>query len=307
MKNLKRQIRKAVCYVEMAALILACAMFGTACSSGEENNSASQSADAQQPQQQQPQQPQQGADVQQQPQQQTQAPAEQADTTGYDWSQIPSMPERSYITVDGANVTEGMFYYTSDGDEALIMAVFVYNGANYAFGVSIEEEVAKEGAAFNNSEAYDKGCEAQIVNLDTGEDFQATDSELHIGLYKYTSRQYVAFYVKLSAGVTIEMAGEAQYVDQSQVEAALSGSTGNGSAGSGSSGGGTSSTCRACYGTGKCSLCHTDGNGLCPSCNGAGYFGDYNHVCYTCGGSGKCNSCNGSGVCKYCGGTGVIQ
>ncbi len=320
MRKLKRQARRAVCYVEMAALILACVAFSTACSSGEENNSASQSADAQQPQQQQPQQPQQNADVQQpqQPQQQTQAPAGQANTTG-DWSRIPGIPEKSYLTVNGVSASEGTFYYSSDGDEALIVAVFVYNGVNYAFGVSIEEDVAKEGAAFNNPEAYDKGCEIEIENLDTGEDFQATNEEVHIGLYKFTNRQYAMFYVKLVGGVTIEMAGEAQFVEESQLDAALASASsagnssaggsnaGNSSAGSGSTGNSNSSSpCVICHGSGKCTTCD-DGDGRCSVCGGTGSYGTgtygYN-MCYVCFGSGKCNSCNGSGVCKYCDGTG---
>ncbi len=83
--------------------------------------------------------------------------------------------------------------------------------------------------------------------------------------------------------------------------------------------------CPECGGTGKCSKCKGTGEMVCPVCNGAGYYKDYDYYrgCHRCGGKGKlwvhhmedfhkeitkgsglvrCDKCLGTGVCPTCNG-----
>ena len=97
---------------------------------------------------------------------------------------------------------------------AVFMAAFVHNDENYLVTVAIPDDMAKEGAAFN-SDAYYKGCIVEIFNMRTEDSFELEENdEVHIGLYKYNNRQYAMFYVKVKfvGRVTLEMAGEAQYM-----------------------------------------------------------------------------------------------
>ena len=305
----------------MAALLSVCVMLTSACTININagGDSSSQSSDSSQSQQ---------ADTEAQaditeapaeqteaPIQQTEAPIEQTEApaqqgTQYDWSQIPDMPTNSYLTLDGSNIAEGMFYYTTDETgNPLLMSVFNFNGGTYTIGVVIPSTAAVEGAAFNNKAAFDAGCQIVFADAITGEYVESAgnsafqNGETHIGLYRYTSGQLATFYVKTEIPMDdgthiLEMAGESGFVERSQLEGA-----GNTDGNTGGNGGGTTgSRCMVCYGTGVCSFC--DGDGLCSSCRGEGMIG--NSICYTCGGAKYCKNCGGNGLCQYCNGTGIV-
>lgn len=288
----------------MAALLSVCVMLGgCAASAPKEENNSSQSSNSQQSEQAE-QEPQKTETPTKAPDEQTKAPDEQSGEDGYDWSQIPDMPTNSYLRVNGSDVTEGMFYYTTDETgRPLIMAMYSYNGGTYVIGVAIPDEAAKDGAAYNNSEVYSAGCSivftdyatAEYVISDDNPDFQR--KEVHIGLYRYTEGQIATFYVKTDIPIngsttTLEMAGESQFIDRSQLE---------GSSGGGNAGGGNGGRCWRCAGTGKCYSCN--GDGICSACRGEGWFGDT--MCLSCTGSGRCDPCGGDGLCPVCGGTGI--
>ena len=231
-------------------------MLSSACTvninTGGDTSQAANSQQAQQSQQQNAEQSQQQNTEQsqqqntEQSQQQNNEQAQQSETpvtsepTGYDWSAIPDMPTNSYLKVNGTDVTEGMFYYTTDETgNPLLMTIFNYDGGTYTFGLVIPSTAAVEGAAFNNKDAFDKGCIIEFANNLTGE-YVGTDnnsslqnSETHIGLYRYTASQIATFYIKTE----IPWWGDPTLDDYAVI-------------------------CSGCGGTGDCSYCF--GTGVTP-------------------------------------------
>ena len=304
----------------LAAMLSICVMLSSACTvninTGGDTSQAANSQQAQQSQQQNAEQSQQQNTEQsqqqntEQSQQQNNEQAQQSETpvtsepTGYDWSAIPDMPTNSYLKVNGTDVTEGMFYYTTDETgNPLLMTIFNYDGGTYTFGLVIPSTAAVEGAAFNNKDAFDKGCIIEFANNLTGE-YVGTDnnsslqnSETHIGLYRYTASQIATFYIKteipMSGGNwTIEMAGESAFIERSQLE----GNTGN-TDNTGGNAGTAGSACIYCSGTGKCHICQGAG----ATKTGMPWWGDptlddYAVICSGCGGTGDCSYCFGTGV-----------
>lgn len=206
-----------------------------------------------------------------------------------DRPEIPDMPEVSYLRVNGKDLTQGGFTYSSvegigecfmvmgvpeSGDTALALALLV-PADQCADGLTVcQDDLSDQvGAYFLYADA--DGAR-EIYSFDEPESF----SDVACCLYEYEEDSYATYYLRATvtddSGVyEIEAAGQSPYMETGGTQQGTSGSS-----------------------NGACLYC--GGSGICQTCSGLGHTSwGTSAVCSTCGGTGECYYCQGTGVQVY--------
>lgn len=205
-----------------------------------------------------------------------------------DAPEIPDVPEFSYLKVNGEDLTQGGFIYSSVediGECFLVMGVTDSGDMALALALLVPAEQCAAGLTVGQRDLSDQvGIYFVVSDADGEREAYSFDkpeifSDVACCLYEYEEGDQAVYYLRATvtddSGVyEIEAAGQSPYVDPEDMQQSQSPDDG---------------TCLYCGGT-----------GICQTCSGLGYTGWGTSVsCYACGGTGECYYCQGTGVQVY--------
>lgn len=205
-----------------------------------------------------------------------------------DAPEIPDMPEVSYLKVNGEDLTQGSFIYSSVegiGECFLVMGVADSGDVALALALLAPADQCADGLTVGQDDlsdevgAYFLYADASGAREAYSFDEPETFSDVACRLYDYEQGDHATYYLRATvtddSGVyEIEAAGQSPYVETEDAQETSSSSDG---------------TCLYC-----------GGSGVCQTCSGLGYTNwGTSVVCSTCGGTGECYYCQGTGVQVY--------